>query len=59
MNASPLTLALLNLGGGEIILILVLLLVLGIMTVAVAAAVYAIVRAVQNWPPPGLLGHMR
>jgi hypothetical protein len=52
MNAPPLTLALLNLGGGEIVLILVLLLVLGMITVAVAAVVYAIVRAVQNRPPP-------
>jgi len=47
-NAS---LALLNIGGGEIILILVLLFILAVLAVGVLALIYFIVRAVVNRPP--------
>src|SRR5579859_7607927 len=46
------SLALFNLGGGEIILILVLLFVLAILVTGAFGLVYLIVRAVQNRPPP-------
>ncbi len=48
-NAS---LALLNIGGGEIILILVLLFILVLVAVGILGLIYLIVRAVANRPPP-------
>ncbi len=52
MKLLPTTLALFQLGGGEIILILVLLLVLVVIVVAVIGVVYVIVRAIQRPPRP-------
>lgn len=46
------SLALLNIGGGEIILILVLLFVLAVLAVGACGLIYLIVRAMQNRPPP-------
>jgi hypothetical protein len=46
------TLAMLNIGGGELILILVLLFVLALGAVAFAGVIYLIVRTVKNRPPP-------
>jgi hypothetical protein len=54
MNMRLTTLALFNLGGGEIILILVLLFVLAVLAVGAFGLIYLIVRAVQNRPPPVL-----
>ena len=45
-----LALALLNLGGGEIVLILALLLILAVVVVGFAGLVYLIVRAIVNRP---------
>jgi hypothetical protein len=44
--------AVLNLGGGEIILILVLLFILAMVAVGFLGLIYLIVRAVANRPPP-------
>jgi len=44
------SLALLQLGGGEIIVILVLLFVLGVMAIGVVGVIYLIVRAAQKQP---------
>ncbi|HEY5909693.1 MAG TPA: hypothetical protein VJA21_03715 [Verrucomicrobiae bacterium] len=44
--------ALLNIGGGEIILILVLLFVLALVAIGLTGLIYLIVRAVVNRPPP-------
>jgi len=44
--------ALLNIGGGEIILILVLLFILAMVAVGFVGLIYLIVRAVANRPPP-------
>ena len=41
-----------NIGGGEIILILVLLLILAVMAVGFLGLIYLIIRAVVNRPPP-------
>lgn len=52
MNTGLTSLALLNIGGGEIILILVLLFVLAVLAVGAFGLIYLIVRAVQTRPPP-------
>jgi len=52
VNAHPHSLALVNIGGGEIILVLVLFFVLAVAAVAFFGLIYLIVRAVQNRPPP-------
>jgi lysylphosphatidylglycerol synthetase-like protein (DUF2156 family) len=52
VNAHLNSLALLNIGGGEIILILALFMVLAVAAVAFIGLIYLIVRAVQNRPPP-------
>jgi hypothetical protein len=51
-SPSNASLALLNLGGGEIILILVLLFILATVAVGFLGLIYLIVRAVVNRPPP-------
>ena len=51
MNARSPSLALFNIGGGEIILIFVLFLVLAVAAVAFLGLIYLIVRAVQARPP--------
>ncbi len=48
-NAS---LAVVNIGGGEIILILVLLFILAVLAIGFLGLIYLIVRAVVNRPPP-------
>jgi hypothetical protein len=50
MNARLASIALFNIGGGEIILILVLLFVLALLAVAAFGLIYLIVRAAQNRP---------
>jgi hypothetical protein len=52
VNAHPNSLALLNIGGGEVILILASLLILALVAAAVFGLIYLIVRAVKNRPPP-------
>jgi hypothetical protein len=52
VNTSHNSLAVFNLGGGEIILILVLLFILAVAAVAFFGLIYLIVRAVLNRPPP-------
>lgn len=47
----PITFALFNLGGGEIILLLVLLLVLGVVVLGVLGLIYLVVRVTQKRPP--------
>jgi hypothetical protein len=51
VNARSPSLALFNIGGGEIILIFVLFLVLAVAAVAFLGLIYLIVRAVQARPP--------
>ena len=52
MNAHTTSLALLNIGGGEIVLILALLFILAVAAVGFLGLIYLIVRAAQNRPPP-------
>ena len=52
MNAYTNSLALVNIGGGEIILILALLFILAVVAVGFLGLIYLIVRAVVNRPPP-------
>jgi hypothetical protein len=52
VNTHPNSPALLNIGGGEIILILVLLLILAVMAVGFLGLIYLIARAAQKRPPP-------
>jgi outer membrane lipoprotein-sorting protein len=52
VNARPNSLALPNIGSGEIILILVLLFILAVVAVGFLGLIYLIVRAVVNRPPP-------
>jgi hypothetical protein len=52
VNAHTTSLALLNIGGGEIVLILALLFILAVAAVGFVGLIYLIVRAVQNRPPP-------
>ena len=52
MNPHPDSLALANIGGPEIILILVLFFVLAVVAVVFFGLIYLIVRAVQYRPPP-------
>ena len=52
MNAYPSSLALLNIGDGEIVLILVLLFILAVGAVGFLGLIYLIARAAQNRPPP-------
>jgi hypothetical protein len=51
-SPSNASLALLNIGGGEIILILVLLFVLALVAAGFMGLIYLIVRAATNRPPP-------
>ena len=52
MNSpSNTSLALMNIGRGEIILILILLFILAVVAIGLAALIYLIVRAVVNRPP--------
>ncbi len=44
--------ALLNIGGGEIVLILVLLFIFAVIALGIVAVIYFIVRAATNRPPP-------
>ena len=53
-SPSNATLCLVNIGGGEIILILVLLFILAVLAIGFLGLVYLIVRAVLNRPPPVL-----
>jgi hypothetical protein len=52
VNAHTTSLALLNIGGGEIVLILALLFILAVAAVGFLGLIYLIVRAAQNRPPP-------
>jgi hypothetical protein len=52
VNAHTTSLALLNIGGGEIVLILALLFILAVAAVGFVGLIYLIVRAAQNRPPP-------
>ena len=52
MNAHPNSLALLNIGGGEIILILVSFFILAVVAVGFLGLISLIVHGVQNRPPP-------
>ncbi|SPE61462.1 conserved membrane hypothetical protein [Verrucomicrobia bacterium] len=53
MNSpSEASLAVLNMGGGQIVVILVLLFILGVMAVGFLGLIYLIVYAVQHRPPP-------
>lgn len=52
MHMHLINLAIFNIGGGEIILILVLLFVLAALACGVFGLVYLLVRAVNNRPPP-------
>jgi len=52
VNAHTTSLALLNIGGGEIVLILALLFILAVVAVGFLGLIYLIVRAAQNRPPP-------
>ena len=51
-SPSNTSLALVNIGGGEIILILALLFILAVVAVGLLGLIYLIVRAVVNRPPP-------
>lgn len=51
-SPSNASLALVNIGGGEIILILVLLFILAVVALGFLGLIYLIVRAVLNRPPP-------
>jgi hypothetical protein len=51
-SPSNTSLALLNIGGGEIVLILVLVFILAVVALSFCGLVYLIVRAVMNRPPP-------